>query len=71
MTIQKVSSLSIYINIVLTVRLLLPKYHSIRISTRFLYYFSVYVNLSKNSLMPIGFDFSLDSETQVNLSFSR
>ncbi len=31
--------------------LLLPKCLSIKISTRFLYYFSVYVNLSKNSFL--------------------
>ena len=31
--------------------LLLPKCFSIKISTRFLYYFSVYVNLSKNSCL--------------------
>ena len=32
---------------------------------------SVYVNLSKNSLMPFGLDFFHDSENQVNLFFSR
>ncbi len=32
---------------------------------------SVYVNLSKNSLMPFGLDFFHDSESQVNLSFAR
>ena len=32
---------------------------------------SVYVNLSKNSLMPFGLDFLHDSEIQMNLSFSR
>ena len=31
---------------------------------------SVYVNLSKNSLMPFGLDFFHDSENQVNLFFS-
>ena len=40
--------------------------------TRFLYYSLCLMKIfSKNALMPFGLDFSLDSEEQVNLLFSR
>ena len=39
-------------------------------STRFLYYFSVYVNLSKNAiLMPLGLIFEAKADAKVTLSW--